>query len=99
MQLSTSVKFKFLVGDIGYASNNHIGTFYDHYRKYKFQQKVKKKWGGGQSIPQAPVISSVSVKSMYIHYKYDIPLPHTFYLILMNRQRKRHPEYIISLIH
>ena len=48
--------------------------------------------GGGQSIPQAPVISSVSVKSMYIHYKYDT----TAYLILMNRQRKRHPEYIIT---
>jgi hypothetical protein len=37
MQLSPSAKFKFLVGDIGYASNNYIGTFYDHYSKYKFQ--------------------------------------------------------------
>ena len=37
MQLSPSAKFKFLVGDIGYASNNYIDIFYDHYRKYKFQ--------------------------------------------------------------
>ena len=43
MQLSPSAKFKFLVGDIGYASNNYIGTFYDHYRKYKFQNVSKGK--------------------------------------------------------
>lgn len=67
---------------------NNIDVFIVYVSKFK-----KKKWGGGQSIPQAPVIRSVSVIRMYI-----IIIRHatSAYLIsYINRQRKRHTEYII----
>ena len=33
IQLSSCAKLQFLVGDVGYAFNNDIGSFYDHYGK------------------------------------------------------------------
>jgi len=33
MQLSPSANLQFLVGDIGHAFNNDIGSFYNHYGK------------------------------------------------------------------